>query len=63
LEDPEVNYVRYMKIGRTGKKIDEELHTGGALGLPFPGTYEQENDKFKSTGQRRITSMTSEGEL
>ena len=60
LEDPEVNYVRYMKIGRTGKKIDEELHTGGALGLPFPGTYEQEYDKFKSTGQRRITSMTNE---
>lgn len=62
LEDPEVNYVRYMKIGRTGKKLDEELHTGGALGLPFPGTYEQENDKFKSTGQRRITAMTNESE-
>ena len=62
LEDPEVNYVRYMMIGRTGKKLDEELHTGGALGLPFPGTYEQEYDKFKSTGQRRITAMTNESE-
>jgi hypothetical protein len=60
LEDPEVNYVRYMKIGRTGKKLDEELHTGGALGLPFPGTYEQEYDKFKSKGPHRITAMTNE---
>jgi hypothetical protein len=60
LEDPEVNYVRYMKIGRTGKKLDEEFHTGGSLGLPFPGTYEQEYDKFKSKGPRRITAMTNE---
>jgi hypothetical protein len=58
LEDPEVNYVRYMKIGRTGKKLDEEFHTGGSLGLPFPGTYEQEYDMFKSKGPRRITAMT-----
>jgi hypothetical protein len=60
LEDPEVNYVRYMKIGRTGKKLDEEFHTGGSLGLPFPGTYEQEYDMFKSKGPRRITAMTNE---
>jgi hypothetical protein len=63
LEDPEVNYTRFMKIGRAGKKLDEEFHTGGSLGTPYPGTYEQEYDMFKSTGQRRITSMTSEGEL
>jgi predicted nucleotidyltransferase len=62
LEDPEINYVRYMKIGRTGKKLDEELHTGGSLGLPFPGTYEQEYDMFKSKGPRRITAMTNESE-
>jgi guanosine-3',5'-bis(diphosphate) 3'-pyrophosphohydrolase len=60
LEDPEINYTRFMKIGRTGKKLDEELHTGGSLGLPFPGTYEQEYDKVKSNGQRRITAMTNE---
>ena len=60
LEDPEVNYVRYMKIGRTGKKLDEEFHTGGSLGLPFPGTYEQEYDMFKTKGPRRITAMTNE---
>ena len=58
LEDPEVNYVRYMKIGRTGKKLDEEFHTGGSLGTPYPGTYEQEYDMFKSKGPRRIISMT-----
>ena len=62
LEDPEINYVRYMKIGRTGKKLDEELHTGGSLGLPFPGTYEQEYDTFKTKGPRRITAMTNESE-
>ena len=45
-----------MKIGRTGKKLDEEFHTGGSLGLPFPGTYEQEYDMFKSKGPRRITT-------
>jgi hypothetical protein len=60
LEDPEINYVRYMKIGRTGKKLDEEFHTGGSLGLPFPGTYEQEYDMFKSTGQRRTGTLTTE---
>jgi predicted nucleotidyltransferase len=51
-----------MKIGRTGKKLDEEFHTGGSLGLPFPGTYEQEYDMFKSKGPRRITAMTNESE-
>ena len=60
LAAPEVNYVRYMKIGRTGKKLDEEFHTGGSLGLPFPGTYEQEYDMFKTKGPRRITAMTNE---
>ena len=60
LEDPEVNYVRYMKIGRTGQKLDEEFHTGGSLGTPYPGTYEQEYDMFKSKGPRRITAMTNE---
>jgi predicted nucleotidyltransferase len=62
LEDPEINYTRFMKIGRTGKKLDEEFHTGGSLGLPFPGTYEQEYDKFKRTGQRRMGTLTNESE-
>jgi hypothetical protein len=69
LEDPEVNYVRYMKIGRTGKKIDETISTGqggGSAGssggqmVGGPTTYEQEYDMFKSKGPRRITAMTNE---
>lgn len=39
---------------------DDEFHTGGGLGLPFPGTYEQEYDMFKSKGPRRLTAMTNE---
>lgn len=67
LEDPEVNYVRYMKIGRTGKKIDETISTGqggGSAGssggqmVGGPTTYEQEYDMFKSKGPRRIMAMT-----
>lgn len=29
-------------------------------GLPFPGTYEQENNRFKSKGPERFVAMTSE---
>lgn len=29
-------------------------------GLPFPGTYEQENNRFKSKGPERFIAMTSE---
>lgn len=39
---------------------DKEFHTGGSLGLPFPGSYEQEYDMFKRKGPRRITAMTNE---
>ena len=69
LEDPEVNYVRYMKIGRTGKKLDETISTdqgGGSAGVGGgqmvggPTTYEQEYDMFKRKGPRRITAMTNE---
>jgi hypothetical protein len=65
LEDPEVNYVRYMKIGRTGKKLDETISTGqggGSAGVGGgqmvggPTTYEQEYGMFKSKGPRRITT-------
>lgn len=43
-----------------GPKIEEDMMTGGSLGLPFPGTYEQEYNKFKTRGPRRITAMTNE---
>jgi hypothetical protein len=69
LEDPEVNYVRYMMIGRTGKALNEAITTGqggGSAGVGGgqmvggPTTYEQEYDMFKSKGPRRITAMTNE---
>jgi predicted nucleotidyltransferase len=41
---------------------DREYHTGGSLGLPFPGTYEQEYNMFKRKGPGRITAMTNESE-
>lgn len=69
LADPETEYSRYMIIGRSGKKLDETSSTGmggGSAGVGGgsmvggPETYEQENDKFKSKGPRRITAMTNE---
>ena len=33
---------------------------GSSLGLPYPSTYEEENDKFKSHGQERTVAMTTE---
>lgn len=71
LEDPEINYTRFMKIGRTGKKLDETISTGqggGSAGssggqmVGGPTTYEQEYGMFKSKGPRRITAMTNEDE-
>lgn len=48
----------------TDDKIDEgndqEFHTGGSPGLPYPSTYEQEYDMFNKKGQQRITAMTNE---
>lgn len=69
LEDPEVNYTRFMKIGRIGKKIDETVSTGqgggsagngGAQMVGGPTTYEQEYGMFQRRGARRITAMTNE---
>ena len=31
-----------------------------SVGLPYPGTYEQTNDMFKSSGQKRIGTLTTE---
>jgi hypothetical protein len=33
-----------------------------SVGLPYPGTYEETNDMFKSSGQRRIGTLTTEDE-
>lgn len=49
------------------KKVDEgndqEFHTGGSPGLPYPSTYEQEYKPFTHKGQRRITAMTNEEKI
>ena len=31
-----------------------------SVGIPYPGTYEQTNDMFKSSGQKRIGTLTTE---
>jgi len=36
--------------------------TNESLGLNYPETYEQTNDKFKSKGQRRVAALTNEEE-
>jgi hypothetical protein len=33
-----------------------------SVGLPYPGTYEQTNDMFKGSGQRRVAALTNEEE-
>lgn len=42
------------------KSIKEEFFTGGALGQPMPGTYEEEYGPFRKKGSYRITAMTNE---
>lgn len=36
---------------------------GSSLGLPYPSTYEEENDKFKRKGQERFVAMTTEQKI
>ena len=33
---------------------------GSSLGLPYPSTYEEENDKFKYRGPQKTVAMTTE---
>lgn len=69
LIDTEIDYTRFMKIGRAGNALSETASTGqggGSAGssggqmVGGPTTYEQEYDMFKSKGPRRITAMTNE---
>jgi len=39
---------------------DEEHHTGGGLGTPYPSTYEQETLPYRTKGQRRTPSIAFE---
>lgn len=41
----------------------EPVYTGGAKGLPFPGTYEEEYGMFKKKGSHRIGDLTNEENL
>ena len=36
---------------------------GSSLGIPYPSTYEKENDKFKRKGQERTVAMTTEQKI
>jgi len=36
---------------------------GSSLGLPYPSSYEEENDKFKRKGQERTVAMTTEQKI
>lgn len=41
---------------------DEEHHTGGTLGTPYPGTYEQETLPYRTKGQKRTLPIAFEDE-
>jgi LysM repeat protein len=56
-----------FRIGKDEIKPDNPIMkaAGGvteSLGLNYPETYEQTNDKFKSKGQRRVAALTNEEE-
>jgi len=40
---------------------DEEYHTGGSLGTPYPGTYEQETAPLRRRGSERTLKIAFEG--
>jgi hypothetical protein len=48
---------KVSQLPKKVKKTTEEIQTGGSKGLPFPGTYEQETNKFKYKGQRRTPTL------
>ena len=41
---------------------DEEFHTGGSLGTPYPSTYEQETLPYRTKGQKRTQAIAFEDE-
>ena len=47
-----------LQQGRFEFRNAEEEKVAEGLGIPYPTTYEQENDKFKRRGPMRITNMT-----
>jgi hypothetical protein len=49
-----INTATKKQFANDQKKVEE------GVGLPSPGTYEETNDMFKSSGQRRIGTLTTE---
>ena len=49
---------RYTTVPVNAPKKDEP--TKESVGIPYPGTYEETNDMFKSSGQKRIGTLTTE---
>ena len=49
-----INTATKKQFANDEKKVEE------GVGLPSPGTYEETNDMFKSSGQRRIGTLTTE---
>jgi glycerol-3-phosphate cytidylyltransferase-like family protein len=47
-----------LQQGRFEFRNAEEEKVAEGLGIPYPTTYEQENNKFKRRGPMRITAMT-----
>ena len=54
---PDITDKEYMFVLQSAyKKVKQGMMEG--LGIPYPTTYEQENNKFKGRGPMRITAMT-----
>jgi len=51
------NVVQLLDIGMGAESVEE------GKGIPYPGTYEQENNMFKKRGPERFISMTTESKV
>ena len=52
-----INTATKKQFDNDAKKVDE------TVGLPYPGTYEETNDMFKGSGQRRVGTLTTEQDM
>ena len=52
-----INTATKKQFDNDAKKVDE------TVGLPYPSTYEETNDMFKGSGQRRIGTLTTEEDM
>jgi len=64
--DKEKDFTRGNKrfsgiVKATNKQFDNDAKSvKETVGIPYPGTYEETNDMFKSGGQRRVGTLTTE---